>query len=603
MKPPTAACVAAAFIAATWMLAGAERAGADSTPTRLPAIAPRGSIDAAGLRRLAQASARGEAATEKRGPISANEYETPPLALGGTSTFVPGNDPPPLRTQAFAYSWTLKRSFRGNRFDGSSSPMDPSLAAGPSHLVAMTNLIIVFYSKAGDSLAGAPLNSFFRASAQVPNLTDPRVVYDPGSGRFFAICLALNATMPISAFELAVSNSSDPTSGWTFYEVFNQQDGLGIDYPYLGFGAGAVYLSGIYIRPPGWPAPTRNHVGGLWVADKAALLAATSFGGWQFTDVPGGGAAVSVAACARWSTPPAGLDNFVLGFENVGANWNVHTYGVTLPPGFPAIPPTLDRRLAYTVPASGPVPDAPQLGGPALLQTSNLGAPLCQLLFINGHIHTANHMPSGSGLLVRHYDADVSGWPSVSGTTEDFWDGSSYHYYPSVAVNPWGDVGLVYTRSSTAEFASALWTFRPQDEGAFLGSQMLRAGEVYYGNPPDNASTRYRWGDYSGAAIDPVTGGLWFLNMYAVVYPSPPPQGTQATWIGYVPHAVFVDASFFFTHTGSRTFPWNLFLDGYNAAWNENDLVLKAGSYHAGLGVLSKPLTIIADGGTAVIDP
>jgi hypothetical protein len=185
----------------------------------------------------------------------------------------------------------------------------------------------------------------------------------------------------------------------------------------------------------------------------------------------------------------------------------------------------------------------------------------------------------------------------VSGTTEDFWDGSSYHYYPAVAVNPWGEVGLVYSRSSPTEFISALWTLRPQDEGAYLGSQVMHAGEAYYGQPGDNATTVRRWGDYSGAAIDPVTGGLWFVNMFAAIGPF------KGTWVGYVPHAVFVDAGFIFSHTGSRSFPWNLFLDGYLSAWNENDLVLKAGSYHAGLGVLSKPLTIKSDGGTATLNP
>jgi len=185
----------------------------------------------------------------------------------------------------------------------------------------------------------------------------------------------------------------------------------------------------------------------------------------------------------------------------------------------------------------------------------------------------------------------------VSGTTEDFWDGSSFHYYPSVAVNPWGDVGIVFSRSSTAEYASAICAIRAQDEVFFQGPQTLKAGEAYYGNPGDTPATLYRWGDYSGAAIDPVTGGLWFLNMYAAAGPF------QAMWIGYVPHAVFVDASYFFFHSGSRTYPWTQFLDGYNAAWNENDLVLKSGSYHAGLGVLNKPLTIKSDGGTATITP
>src|SRR5262249_17370273 len=217
----------------------------------------------------------------------------------------------------------------------------------------------------------------------------------------------------------------------------------------------------------------------------------------------------------------------------------------------------------------------------------------------NGHIHTALHVPSGTGILVRHYDEDVSSWPSVSGTTEDYWDGSSFHYYPAVAVSPWGDVALVYSRSSTAEYSGAQWTIKPQEEPIYQSSQTLKAGERYYGNPPDTPTTVYRWGDYAGAAPDPVTGGLWFINMYASTTGTG--VATQGTWVGYVPHAVFVDASYFLFHTGSRSHPWTLFLDGYNAAWNDNDLVLKTGSYHAGAAVLSKPLFIKSDGGPATI--
>src|SRR5262249_3827392 len=158
-----------------------------------------------------------------------------------------------------------------------------------------------------------------------------------------------------------------------------------------------------------------------------------------------------------------------------------------------------------------------------------------------------------SGLFVRHYLMDVSGWTSVSGTTEDFWDGSSYHYYPAVAVNPWNEVALTFTRSSTAEYAGAHWTLKPQDEGAFLGDQSLHAGEAYYGTGPADSSV-YRWGDYSGAAIDPVSGGMWFVTSFAAA-------GLYiGTWVGYVNHAVFVDAGYFFLHTGSRTFPWMNFL-------------------------------------------
>jgi hypothetical protein len=207
-------------------------------------------------------------------------------------------------------------------------------------------------------------------------------------------------------------------------------------------------------------------------------------------------------------------------------------------------------------------------------------------------------------LFIRHYDVDVSSWTSVSGTSDDFWDGSSYHYYPSLAVNPWGDIGLVYTRSSTSEYASDHWTIKPQDDGAYVGDGVLKAGESYYGNSGDTPANAYRWGDYSGAAMDPVTGGLWFIHMYARGgTPCTVGIGCAETWIGYVNHTVFVDAGNPSSQTGSRTYPWKTFLSGYNSAWNENDLVLKAGSYNTGSGILSKPLMILSDGGTATLTP
>src|SRR5262249_35848678 len=208
------------------------------------------------------------------------------------------------------------RSFRGNR-DVGNAPFDASLAVGPAHLVAMINLHIVFYTKAGDSVGGATLDDFFPNDPQMPSLTDPRVEYDPGSGRFFAMLLAYGAT-PMPAFELAVSNSSDPTTGWTFYELRTEQDGQGIDYPYMGFGAGALYLSGNYRDTLfGWPNGSPIHASGLWVIDKAPLLAALPAAVWRFTDIQGEYGFPTAEPCARWSAPPSGLDDFLISFEGI----------------------------------------------------------------------------------------------------------------------------------------------------------------------------------------------------------------------------------------------------------------------------------------------
>ena len=559
-------------------------------------IQPVASYDAAAMKRLAERMAietpgeyRWQEGFEPNQPVG-------PLPLPG---FAPPasarTDPAPLRVQSFGYTYALRRSFHGNRYDGG-NPMDPSIAAGPAHLVAMTNLHIVFYTKGGDSVGGASLSSFFTPGGSTPNVFDPRVVYDPGSGRFYAICLAVGSS-PASEWELAISKTSDPTTGWWVYHVNSLLDGWGIDYPYLGFGGNAVYFAGNRRATLfGWPAPMINHWNAVWVIDKGPLLSGGAAAVWPLQDVRGQSGLSTPEPCARWSTPPNGFDDMLTTVEDASGQWRVLVWGVTLPSGWPASPPQLSLN-SYLTTEPGPVPNAPQLGGLGLLQTNNIGSPQSQFFLLNNHIHTVYHVPSGIGLLVRHLDTDISGWSSVTGTSDDYWDGSSFHYYPSISISPFGDLGLVYTRSSTSEYADALWTVRPQDDLAFQSSQFLKLGEAYYGNSNDTATSVWRWGDYSGAAPDPVTGGMWFLNMYAKTGP------VYGTWIGYVPHAVFVDASYAFIHTGSKTFPWTQFLDGYNAAWIDNDLVLKAGSYHAGAAVLSKPLFIKSDGGTATITP
>jgi hypothetical protein len=560
-------------------------------------ILPVANYDAAAMKRLAARMAT-ERPEEYRWQ---NEFEpnkpVEPLPL---PTFAPPaaptTDPAPARVQSFGYTYALRRAFRGNRSDGG-NPMDPTLAVGPAHLVAMSNVHIVFYTKTGDSLGGASFSSFFSPSGTMTNLFDPRVVYDPATGRFYAICLAV-ASSPGSEWELAISKTSDPTAGWWIYRVSSTLDGWGIDYPYLGFGGNAVYFAGNRRATLfGWPAPMINHWNAVWVIDKGPLLSGGAAAVWALQDVRGQSGLSTPEPCARWTAPPNGFDNMLSTVEDASGQWRVLVWGVTLPSGWPGASPQLSLNSWLTT-EPGAVPNAPQLGGPALLQTNNIGSPQSQFFFMNNQIHTAYHVPSGTGLLVRHLVSDVTSWPSVSGSSEDYWDGSSFHYYPSVAVSPLGDVGLVYSRSSTAEFSSALWTIKPQDDLAYQTSQYVKAGQVYYGNPGDTGATLYRWGDYSGAAPDPVTGGMWFLNLFAATGP------VQGTWIGYVPHAVFVDASnSFFIHTGSKTYPWQLFPNGYNAAWNDNDLVLKAGSYHAGSAVLSKPLFIKSDGGTATITP
>lgn len=89
-------------------------------------------------------------------------------------------------------------------------PPDAQIAVGPSVVAEMVNVGGAFWTKTGDTIKIFPLSDFFDTG--LDSITDPRIIYDNSSGRWF------NYIQDISdnTVRLAVSNSSDPTTAkWT----------------------------------------------------------------------------------------------------------------------------------------------------------------------------------------------------------------------------------------------------------------------------------------------------------------------------------------------------------------------------------------------------
>jgi len=82
-------------------------------------------------------------------------------------------------------------------------------------------------------------------------------------------------------------------------------------------------------------------------------------------------------------------------------------------------------------------------------------------------------------------------------------------FMPNLAVGPFGALGMGFAWSASTKHPSAGFAVRPAG-GSFGGSKLLLAGTDYYlrafGGPSN------RWGDYSGAAVDPIDGCFWFYN-------------------------------------------------------------------------------------------
>jgi hypothetical protein len=97
---------------------------------------------------------------------------------------------------------------------------------------------------------------------------------------------------------------------------------------------------------------------------------------------------------------------------------------------------------------------------------------------------------------------------------EDIASGTST-FFPSVAVNAYGDVTVGFSASDNSIFPGAYYATREAGDAAGTtgSSQTLMAGTDYYVRT--FGGSRNRWGDYSGAVVDPVDGCFWVYNQYA----------------------------------------------------------------------------------------
>ena len=126
------------------------------------------------------------------------------------------------------------------------------MAVGATQVVEMVNQTGQVYPKGSSPTASTPsfsLKAFFSMSSIDPNYvaTDPRVLYDSSTGRWYASMLGFLPTSgdPTLVYDstvfLAVSRSSDATGTWAVYAVYYgyHQNGNGnsllCDQPKLGY--------------------------------------------------------------------------------------------------------------------------------------------------------------------------------------------------------------------------------------------------------------------------------------------------------------------------------------------------------------------------------
>lgn len=389
------------------------------------------------------------------------------------------------------------------------NPPDPSLAAGPTHLVGMTNGAIAFFDKDGnltfqDEIEEA--DGFWGAQGAGFFVFDPEVVYDPHSERFVA--MANERTGGQSYFLLAISDDSDPNGNWNKYR-FNVTSlaGNDIDSPNLAVDEQGVYLTADFFGPDEYL---------IFAIDKADLIAGNANPATEDLLITG---SQSYGIATNYDPGPSPL-YMIQAFEFNTFN-TVRIHAINDPLTNPS-----QQFVTVQVPSYGHPQDPPQQGTssrPELFE-----ARFWSCVYRNGSLWAVHHQsPNSSGSVrARWYEFELNGWPDSGqqptlAQSGDIFPGNGIRtFFPSIWVDDAGNAAITCARSSPSEFISMSRTVRAANDPAstFQPIEFVRES-----NTPFNSN---RWGDYSGTANDPAAlGTFWGMHEYAT--------GTSSwnTWI------------------------------------------------------------------------
>lgn len=417
----------------------------------------------------------------------------------------------------------LRTSFAGID-DGSPSP-DATIAAGPASLVLARNSSIALRHKTGALLDQKTIADFFVSvrTAGANRLTDPYVIYDPTSTRFFvANADGIQDCMPGSCPAMilfAVSKSSEPksltASDWFFYSFDRNRnitatgtpppDSQWSDFDHLGVTTDLLVIG----MPSVGSAKIR-------VLDKARLVRGEPVDTWiDFLELP-----------AQPIPALGGVTNRLFVFFRANCSQTAQLV-IGAVEGTPSAP-TLTMASATTpnpcFPGAEPLAAEQPAGPPVDVVYFNVApAQSAARLWIARTIGVSAGSSAITG--IRWTEVDVSAWPAVSVVQEGTVSGNLWRYTPALTVDPMNNLAMIYAGSNATTFAGAYYTGRLAADAlnTLRAERVLRAGTTTHQHVQ---SGRNRFTDYFAAVTDPVDQSFWIMGMYATG------GSGSGTWVG-----------------------------------------------------------------------
>ncbi len=382
----------------------------------------------------------------------------------------------------------LGPTFPGIGFTGWIPP-DCSAAVGTSHIVQTVNSSIAFYDKStGNVQFSQASTQFFAGLGATSFQFDPRVMYDQYNDRFVIIFLALDEANEVSQMLIAASDDGNPNGLWNRF-VFDSSvdDGIAnswLDYHGVGFSPNSIVVSGNmfqfgagFTAMQSWvfqSAPIYNNTGATAVPFTVTGLGFNTRPGVTYT--PG-------------TTTVYGI--------SLNTNSSVRLWAYT---GLDTATPAL-TSVVMPVQQYSNVGAAPSGGAGVLdsLSGRTMDAVSRGNSFLGAHTIV---VPGDNKASIRWYEFDMGSWPT-SGTPTLSQQGNitlgagQWAIMPAISKNSFGDISVIYTRSSNSIFSDLVTSSRVQSDpaGTIGGPTLIRGGLT--------SSQMGRWGDYFSMSIDP----------------------------------------------------------------------------------------------------
>lgn len=420
------------------------------------------------------------------------------------------------------------RSWKGV-YDTSVSPSDSTGAIGPTRYVELVNDQFAIYDRTNNAALSSGTLAALTGDAS-GSLTDPQVVWDQGTSRFYYAVLDASSNV----FEVGFSTTDSPTTeaDWCQY---TDDPGYGSnlpDYPKLGdtqdfllIGANVFGSDGTYLRSdvdwitkpgPGAMCPSGDS---FLTGQKQTLKNAD--GSKAFTPVPVQQTDASSSGWVIAAKDLTGSSRRTLSLFSVTKNAD----------GTANIAGT---ATSVTVPTYKLPPSAPQKGTSAVLDT--MDGRLTQAVSAidptigSAAIWTQHTIAGGAGSMVRWYEIDPARHlqlqtGNASSASLDAFNGAiAPDRAVSAAGSAFGDSMVLAfdTSSSTTDVAFQMVSKVGADvQSTFVLIRQSAGPSVDFTCfAPDGPPCR--WGDYAAASPDPAAsltgshGQVWLTDTYNV---------------------------------------------------------------------------------------